>query len=63
MKYYRHFYWAYLLLAVLFIYDGYDKLAGAEGNPYLSFALAGLAIFMFFFRRKFIKKMESRMRK
>ncbi len=63
MKYYRHFYWAYLILAILFAYDGYEKLTGEEGNPYISFAIAGLAVFMFFFRRNFVKKMESRMKK
>lgn len=62
MKYYKHFYWAYLVLGVLFAYDGYTKLNGEEGSPYISFALAALAIFMFFFRRNFVKKMEERMR-
>lgn len=62
MKYYKYFYWVYLPLAALFIYDGYDKYT--EGNsPWISFALAGLAIFIFFFRRKHIRKMEERMNK
>lgn len=63
MKYYKHFYWAYLLLGVLFAYDGYTKLNSPEESPLISFALAALAIFMFFFRRKFVKKMEERMKK
>lgn len=62
MKYYKYFYWAYLILGLLFIYDGYEKLTGEEGSPYVSFTIAGLAIFMFFFRRNFIKKMEERMK-
>lgn len=63
MKYYKYFYWAYLLLGILFAYDGYKKLNGEEGNAYLSFGLAALAVFMFFFRRNFSKKMEERMKK
>lgn len=62
MKYYKYFYWAYLILAVLFVYDGYQKLNSEDGNPYISFAIAGLAVFMFFFRRNFAKKMEERMK-
>lgn len=62
MKFYKYFYWAYLILGLLFAYDGYEKIN--EGHsPSISFALAGLAIFMFFFRRNFIKKMEERMKK
>lgn len=47
MKYYKYFYWVYLLLAVLFIYDGYDKYTVGD-SPWVSFLLAGLAAFMFF---------------
>ncbi len=62
MKYYKYFYWAYLILGLLFAYDGYQKFMGEkEGNGYISLALAALAVFMFFFRRKFVQKMEDRM--
>ncbi|MFA7446442.1 MAG: hypothetical protein WCY89_10880 [Flavobacteriaceae bacterium] len=62
MKYYKYFYWVYLPLAALFIYDGYEKYG--QGEPYwISFALGGLAIFIFFFRRKHIRKMEERITK
>lgn len=62
MKFYKYFYWAYLVLGILFAYDGYTKLNEPEANPYFSFILAGLAIVMFFFRRNFVKKMEERMK-
>ncbi len=64
MKYYKYFYWAYLILGALFAYDGYEKIMEhKEGNGYISFALAALAVFMFFFRRRFVQKMEGRMNK
>lgn len=59
MKYYKHFYWVYLILAALFFYDGYDKYTGGE-SPWVSFLLGGLAVFMFAFRRRHIKKLEDR---
>jgi hypothetical protein len=49
----------YLAFGVLFIYDGYTKLNTNE-SPFLSFAIAGVTIFMFFFRRKFAKKFDNR---
>ncbi len=63
MKYYKYFYWAYLLLGVLFAVDGFKKLNDGEEGAFVSFALAALAVFMFFFRRNFTKKMEERMKK
>ncbi|MBD0825319.1 hypothetical protein [Aestuariibaculum marinum] len=55
MKYSKIFQFAYLVFAVLFLYDGITKLGKGNG-AYVSFALAGLAIFIFFFRRKFANK-------
>ena len=64
MKYYKYFYWAYLILGALFAYDGYQKLiVEKDVNGYISFALAALAVFMFFFRRRFVQKMEDKMSK
>lgn len=63
MKYYKYFYWAYLLLGVLFILDGIKKLNDGEEGAFVSLALAALAVFMFFFRRNFAKKLEDRMKK
>jgi len=59
MKYYKYFYWVYLLLAALFVYDGYDKYTLGE-SPWVSFLLAGLAVFMFAFRRRHAKNLEDR---
>ena len=60
MKYYKIFQYAYLVFAVLFLYDGISKWNNGIEGAYLSLALAGLAVFMFFFRRRFSKKFEDR---
>lgn len=59
MKYSKIFQYAYLVFAVLFIYDGVTKYMNKQDGAYLSFGLAALAIFMYFFRRKFAKKYDN----
>lgn len=59
MKYSKIFQYAYLVFAVLFIYDGVTKWNYSKNGAYLSFGLAALAIFMYFFRRKFAKKYDN----
>lgn len=49
----------YLVVAAFFIYDGVMKISTGE-TYVLSFLFAGLAIFMFFFRMRFAKKMQDR---
>ena len=57
----KYAYFAYLLFAILFIVDGLEKMD--KKSPWLSFAIAAVAIFMFFFRRKFSKKFQDRYNK
>lgn len=59
MKYSKIFQYAYLVFAILFIYDGITKWKNGINGAYLSFGLAALAIFMYFFRRKFAKKYDN----
>ncbi len=59
----KYVHYIYLIIAIAFIYDGFQKLNNNEGNPWLGFAFAAAAIFMFFFRRKFSKKFEDRYKK
>lgn len=59
MNYLKYTQYAYLLFGIYFIYDGIMKYPSNE-NYIISFLIAGLAIFMFFFRRKFAKKFEER---
>ena len=59
MKYSKIFQYAYLAFAVLFLFDGITKLKDGIAGAYLSLGLAALAIFMYFFRRKFSKKYNN----
>ena len=50
MKYSKIFQYAYIVFAVLFIYDGIAKWGNGTNGAYISLGLAALAIFMYFFR-------------
>jgi ABC-type spermidine/putrescine transport system permease subunit I len=60
MKYYKIFQYAYLMFAVLFLYDGISKWNDGTNGAYISLGLAALAVFMFFFRKKFSKKFDNK---
>ncbi|TWO33315.1 LPXTG cell wall anchor domain-containing protein [Seonamhaeicola sediminis] len=60
MKYSSIFQYAYLVFAVLFAYDGISKWGDGTNAAYISLGLAALAVFMFFFRRRFNKKFQNR---
>lgn len=60
MVYLKYIQYFYLVAAILFAVDGFVQLnAAGERNPWLSFFFAAIALFMFFFRRKFAKKYEN----
>ncbi len=59
----KYLHYIYLVLAALFVFEGVNKIYTNSGTPWAQFALAGAAIFMFFFRKKFSKKMEDRYKK
>ncbi|MEL1252792.1 hypothetical protein AAEO57_03310 [Flavobacterium sp. DGU38] len=63
MGYLKYTQYAYLIVAVLFIYDAITKINAGNDTPWLSFLIAGMGVFMFFFRRKFAKKFEDRNKK
>jgi len=54
MKLLQFLQYAYLIFAALFLYDAITN------KSYLSLLFAALAIFMFFFRKKFRKRFEDR---
>ncbi|MHC0439939.1 hypothetical protein [Flavobacterium sp. 3-210] len=63
MGYLKYTQYVYIAFAVYFIYDAITKMnEGVESYP-LSFVIAGMAIFMFFFRRRFVKKFDDRNKK
>lgn len=63
MGYLKYTQYAYLIVAILFLYEAIMKMSAGEATPWLSFLIAGVGIFMFFFRRKFAKKMENQNKK
>jgi uncharacterized membrane protein YuzA (DUF378 family) len=62
-KFFRYFEYAYLLFALLFIATGVYEFNQSPQRSYLMFGMAGLAIFMFFFKRRFRRKFEERNKK
>lgn len=60
MNYLKYTQYVYLVATFFFIYDGYTKMQSEAAAPWLSFVIAGVSLFMFFFRRKFAKKFEDR---
>jgi len=59
MTYLKYIQYFYLIAAILFAVDGFMQLNAAERSPWISFFFAVIALFMFFFRRKFAKKFED----
>ncbi len=60
MKYSKIFQYAYIVFAVLFVYDAISRYMNTGEIYYPSILLGALAVFMFFFRKKFSKKFENR---
>lgn len=59
-KFFKYFQYAYLLFAGFFIVRGFYEHSDNPNTAYLLWAMAGLVLFMFFFRRKYIKRFEDR---
>ena len=60
MKLQKFFQYAYLFFAVLFIYEAIVNWNFDRNRAYMLLVIAALAIFMFFFRKRFSKKIEER---
>lgn len=59
MKYLQFTQYIYLIFAGFFVYDGIAKI-NIPDEPYLlSFGIAAVCIFMFFFRRNFFNKAKN----
>ncbi len=59
MKVFRFFEYAYLAIMFFFIYQAYAEWGEEGGKSMLYLFFAALAIFMFFFKRKFRKRFEA----
>ncbi|MBN4070217.1 hypothetical protein JYT76_00885 [Olleya sp. AH-315-F22] len=60
MKLLQFLQYAYLIFALLFIYDAFSKWNTDRNGAYLSLFFVAIAIFMFFFRKKFRKRFQDR---
>jgi hypothetical protein len=60
MKYLKFTSYAYIIIALICIYEGITKWNDETAKPWLSFGIAAMAVFMFFFRAKYSKRFEDR---
>lgn len=58
MKVAKIFQFAYLIFAVLFLYDAFVNWG--DSRAYMSLLLAATAVFMFFFRKRFNKRYDNK---
>ena len=60
MKLLQFFQYVYLFFAVLFVYDAISNIGKDNSRVIISFVFAALAVFMFFFRKRFRNKFDDR---
>ena len=60
MKLLKVLQYAYLFFLVLFLYDAVTNWNIDRSRAYMSLFFAALALFMYFFRKKFRKRFEDR---
>lgn len=62
-KFFKYFQFAYVAFSLFFIVRGFYEYQDAQTNmAYILWAMGGLTLFMFFFRRRYIRKFEERNR-
>lgn len=59
MKYLQYTAYVYLAAAAFFLVQGIMQLNSGEQGSWLSFFLVAMSVFMFFFRRRFSRKMSQ----
>ena len=60
LKALKFFQYAYIIFAVMFAWDAISNWPIDRSRSYISLLFAALAVFMFFFRKRFRKKFEDR---
>lgn len=60
MAFLKFFQYAYLVIAALFLYEAVISWNTDRNRSYMSLFFVVLALFLFFFRRKFRKRFEDR---
>jgi uncharacterized membrane protein len=63
MKLLKFFQYAYIIFAAVFLWDTISNWSEDRNRAYMSLFFAALAIFMFFFRKRFGKKIQDRNQK
>lgn len=59
-KYIKYIEYAYLIIAVILLFEGFQKWTVQPNKAYFSLGLAVMAVFMYFFKRYIRKKQEKR---
>lgn len=62
MGYFKLIPYLFLVFAALFLVDAIVRLNNGE-DPLISFLFTGVAVFMFFFRKRYYKKFDDSNRK
>jgi len=62
-KYFKFFEIAYLIIAIIFIVESVLRWNSEPNKAYIFLAFAVLAIFMYFFRKKYRKRFQKHERK
>ena len=60
VKFWKFFEYAYLVIAIIFIVEGVSRWSSDRNRAYLFIGFAILAVFMYFFRKRFRKRIEAR---
>jgi len=60
MKFFKYFEFAYLFIAAFFLFETVRIWNTERNRAYLFLFFVVIAVFMFFFKRRFRKKFESR---
>lgn len=59
-KYFKYFEYAYLVIAVFFLYEAFNVWDTEPGRAYFCVFFVVMAVGMYFFKRRFRKKYEQR---
>ncbi len=61
-RFYKYFEFAYLIFAAFFIFEAFRIWDTERNRAYLFLFFVVVAVFMFFFKRRFRKRLEDRNR-
>jgi positive regulator of sigma E activity len=62
-KYFKFFEIAYLVIAIIFIVETFLRWNSDRNKAYIFLAFSIMAVFMYFFRKKYRKRFENQERK